>query len=65
MTTLHEQTADTTDEFAERIVGTIDAVGADHLDLAEHPEGVPRRRGNVTAMTTVPFQALVLVESRR
>ena len=25
MTTLHEQTADTTDEFAERIVGTIDA----------------------------------------
>ena len=47
------------------LVGTIDAVGADHLDLAEHPEGVPRRRGNVTAMTTVPFQALVLVESRR
>ena len=47
------------------LVGTIDAVRADHLDLAEHPEGVPRRRGNVTAMTTVPFQALVLVESRR
>ena len=47
------------------LVGTIDAVGADHLDLAEHPEGVPRRRENVTALTTVPFRALVLVESRR
>lgn len=47
------------------LIGTIDAVGADHLDLAEHPEGVPRRRENVTALTTVPFRALVLVESRR
>lgn len=47
------------------LVGTIDGVGADHLDLAEHPEGVPRRRENVTAVTTVPFRALVLVESRR
>ena len=46
------------------LVGTIDAVGADHLDLAEHPEGVPRRRENVTAVTTVPFGALVSVESR-
>lgn len=47
------------------LVGTIDAVGADHLDLAEHPAGLPRRRENVTALTTVPFRALVLVESRR
>ena len=47
------------------LVGTIDAVGADHLDLAEHPEGVPRRQGNVTAVTTVPFGALLAVESRR
>ena len=46
------------------LVGTIDAVGADHLDLAEHPEEVPRRRENVTAVTTVPFGALVSVESR-
>jgi hypothetical protein len=49
----------------QALVGTIDAVGADHLDLAEHPEGMPRRRENVTAQTTVPFGALVLVESRR
>ena len=53
------------DVIGRSLVGTIDAVGADHLDLAEHPEGVPRRRGNVTAMTTVPFHALLLVESRR
>ena len=44
--------------------GTIDAVGADHLDLAEHDEDVPRRRENVTGQTTVPFAALVAVESR-
>jgi hypothetical protein len=48
-----------------RLLGTIDAVGADHLDLAEHLEGVPRRRENVTAVATVPFAALVAVESRR
>jgi hypothetical protein len=45
------------------VVGTIDAVGADHLDLAQHPEGLPRRRENVTAVTTIPFAALVAVES--
>ncbi len=48
-----------------RLLGTIDAVGADHLDLAEHLEGVPRRRENVRAVTTVPFAAIVAVEPRR
>ncbi|GAA4408480.1 hypothetical protein GCM10023168_25960 [Fodinibacter luteus] len=47
------------------VVGTIDAVGADHLDVAEHAEGVPRRRENVTAVTTLPFGAVVAVEARR
>ncbi|MFL6177154.1 MAG: hypothetical protein ACJ715_10920 [Ornithinibacter sp.] len=47
------------------LLGTIDAVGADHLDLAEHLEGVPRRRQNVRAVTTVPFTAILAVESRR
>ena len=46
------------------LVGTIDAVGADHLDLALHTEGVPRRRENITAVATVPFTALLTVESR-
>jgi hypothetical protein len=48
-----------------RLLGTIDAVGADHLDLAEHLDGLPRRRENVRAVATVPFAALVTVESRR
>jgi hypothetical protein len=48
-----------------RLFGTIDSVGADHLDLAEHLEGVPRRRANVRTVTTVPFAAVVAVESRR
>ena len=46
------------------LIGTIDAVGADHLDLAQHADGEPRRRENITAVTTVPFTALVAVESR-
>lgn len=44
--------------------GTIDAVGADHLDVAEHAEELPRRRENVTAVTTIPFGAVLAVESR-
>jgi hypothetical protein len=47
------------------LVGTIDAVAADHFDLAEHPEGLPRRRENVRGVATVPFGALLSVESRR
>ncbi len=46
-------------------IGTIDAVGADHLDLAEHPEGELRRRQNVRRVLTIPFAALVSIESRR
>ena len=48
-----------------RLLGTIDAVGADHLDLAEHLEGLPRRRENVRAVATVPFAVVITVESRR
>lgn len=47
------------------VVGTIDVVGADHLTLAEHPEGEARRRENVRGLATVPFTALLAVESRR
>ncbi len=45
--------------------GTIDVVGADHLVLAEHAGGEPRRRENVRRVLTVPFGALRTVESRR
>ncbi len=46
------------------LVGTVDVVGADHLVLAEHPEGEARRRENVRRLVTVPVAALVAVESR-
>jgi hypothetical protein len=45
------------------LTGTVDRVGADHLDLAEHPRDEPRRAANVTARRTVPFAAVVCVES--
>jgi hypothetical protein len=44
--------------------GTIDSVGADALDLAEHPVEVPRRSADVRGVWTVPLAALVVVESR-
>jgi hypothetical protein len=44
------------------LTGTVDAVGADHLDLAEHAPDQPRRRHAVLAVRTVPFAALVTVQ---
>jgi hypothetical protein len=46
------------------MTGTIDVVGADFLDLAEHAAGESRRAENVTGRQTLPFGALVLVASR-
>lgn len=48
----------------QRCFGTIDAVGADALDLAEHPAGEPRRPGNVRQVRTVPFEAIIVIASR-
>lgn len=42
--------------------GTIDRVARDHLDLAEHPPGEPRRASAVSAVRLVPFGALDLIE---
>ena len=47
------------------LVGTVDVVGSDHVLLAEHAEGEPRRRENVRRVSAVPFTAVRLVESRR
>jgi hypothetical protein len=40
------------------VVGTIDRVGDDHLDLALHPPGEPRRAGAVTAVRTVSLASI-------
>lgn len=41
--------------------GTIDRAGADHLDLALHEPGSPRRADAVTGYRVVPFAALAWV----
>lgn len=42
--------------------GTIDRAGADHLDLALHDAGVPRRADNVTGYRIVPLEAVEAVQ---
>lgn len=43
--------------------GTIDAVGADWVDLSEHPLGELRRASAITGRRTVPFHGLACIES--
>ncbi len=41
--------------------GTIDRVGADHVEVALHDVGVARRRGEVREVVAVPLAAIVAV----
>ena len=43
--------------------GTVDRVGADFLELAEHPLDAPRRRSAVTGVRAVPLRAVVAVRT--
>ena len=42
----------------ERITGTVDRVGADFIDLAEHPPGEPPRGGSARTIRAIPTHAL-------
>jgi hypothetical protein len=43
--------------------GTLDRVGGDFTELAEHPQGEPRRPGTVRTVRTIPFRALGAVRA--
>jgi hypothetical protein len=45
----------------DAVTGTIDRVGADFLDLAEHEVDRPRRAEAVQRVRTIPFTALAVV----
>ena len=40
--------------------GTVDAAGADHVQLAEHEVETPRRHGVVRSVSLVPYSALLV-----
>lgn len=51
------------DRAGRQLTGSIDAVGADHVDIVEHPLDVPRRPEAVQALRVLPFDALICVSA--
>ena len=49
------------DVSGARVSGTIDGVGRDWCDVAEHPVDEPRRPGQVRARRTIPVESLVWI----
>jgi hypothetical protein len=45
------------------LTGTLDRVGADHVELAEHPADVPRRAEAVQGVSAVVIAAIALVRT--
>lgn len=45
------------------LTGTLDRVGVDFLEIAEHSSGEPRRSAELTAVRTVPFEAIAAVRT--
>ncbi|MFB7884157.1 hypothetical protein [Microbacterium sp. NPDC056057] len=45
------------------LTGTIDRAGADHLDLAVHDQGAPRRADAVSGYRLVPFAAVAWIRA--
>lgn len=49
------------DVDGDHLTGTIDAVLADHLDLARHADDEPRRAAAVRGRVSLPYSALAMV----
>lgn len=50
-------------EVGAEVIGTIDRVGADFVEVAVHAPWEPRRAGSVRSVALVPLRAVVLVRS--
>lgn len=46
------------------VIGTLDAIGQDLAEVAEHPADLPRRPEHVTGIRAVPFWSIALVRRR-